>query len=174
MVQLILTILAISLTAATVVASLNYLPWWYRTANDTEQVLRTSLRQLERAYKADARNNGGAPAEVTADEDGGLEANFRAVLRLIPSAPTGFQWSYHQRPMDGSIWEGLHYFCLSTDGGASDGEWRGLKRLENLYSSEQYIVADSCGASAPSAVPESLPAPVSVTFYVTYIPGVDD
>jgi len=174
MTQLIITVLAIALTALTVLASLNYLPWWYQGAADTDHFLRGGMGALERGYKTLARDNAGVPPAVTADTDGGFETNFRPLLRLLPNAPEGYSWSYHQRPMDGSLWEGLNYFCLSAPaGGATIAEWKGVKRATALYSSEQAVVSDVCGASVNAATPTGFPAPFALTFYVTYVPGVD-
>ena len=50
MFQLILVVIAIALTAAMVVASINYIPWWYKSAADTEQSMRSSMSRLEQTY----------------------------------------------------------------------------------------------------------------------------
>lgn len=174
MVQLIISVMAIALTALTVLASISYIPWWYKKASDTDQVLRTSLVAVEKAYKAAARNNAGIPPAATGTGDGGFEAAFRPVLGLLPNAPRDFSWSYHVHPMDGTTWEGLNYVCLTSSEDASEGAWMGFKRAGALFSSEQYVLSDSCGDTTNSALPSSYPAPLALTFYVTYVPGVDD
>lgn len=172
--QLILTVMAIALTAATVVSSLNYIPWWYKTAADTDIVLRSSLPTLEKAYKAAARNNGGLAPAVTGDADGGFVANFQPILQLLPAAPRGYAWSYNQHPADSSQWDSLHYFCLSKAEPASIGDWRGFSRTQPLYSTAQFVMGSSCGQTTPSAEPASLPSSLALTFFVTFVPGVDD
>lgn len=174
MVQLLISVMAIALTALTILASISYIPWWYKKAADTDQVLRISLRSLDSAYKTAARNNGGIPPATTGASDGGFDAAFRPVLGLIPKAPSTFSWSYHQRPEDGTVWAGLHYVCLTATEDGTEGEWRGFKRAAAVFSSEQYVVSASCGDTTSSALPGSYPSELALTFYLTYVPGVDD
>lgn len=165
--QLIISVLAILLTALTLLASVNYLPHWYRAADDTDAAVRSSLKVLERSYKAYAKVNGGVGPTVLAESDGGFGTQFRPLVKLIPPAPAGYSWSYGQHPSDGSIWAGLHYFCLSSGTAAELGTWRGLIRARPAFSAEQYFLGNSCDAVANIAEPSSYPAPVSVTYFVT-------
>lgn len=174
MFQLIISVLAIGLTAVTVVSSLNYLPWWIKPASDIEVVLRNGLPTVERAYKAITRVNSGIAPATTADPDGGFVANFQPTLRLLPAAPVGYSWSYHQHPADGSQWDSLHYFCLTSSEPARLAEWKGFARMKALYSEEQFVMSDTCGSTVNQAEPAELPAPLAATFFVTFVPGVDD
>lgn len=174
MVQLIISVMAIALTALTVLASISYIPWWYKKAADTDQVLRASLTQLEKGYKAATRTSAGVAPTATGTGDGGFDANFRPVLGLLPRAPGAFTWSYHQHPADSSAWAGLNYFCLTSTEDGSEGEWHGFKRAGAVFSAEQYVVSDTCGDTTSAALPSSYPAPLALTFFVTYVPGVDD
>lgn len=174
MVQLIITIFAIALTAAIVVASVNYLPWWYRTANITEESLIKTMSVLEQTYDVAVRAaDGVAPAVIETDADRGLMANFGDLLKFTPLAPSGYTWTYGVHGDDGSRYANLGYFCLKPVGeGASEGVARGIMRTRNAYSPEQVVVASTCGANSSDPTPSEYPAPLHVTMYVVYTPGV--
>jgi hypothetical protein len=165
--------MAIALTAATVVASLNYIPWWYKPAAAAELVLRKSLPLVGAAYKELARSNGGLPPTVTGAADGGFSAAFLPLLNLPPAAPRGYGWSYHRHPVDSSDWSGLNYLCLSSAADGNISSWKGFRRVHSVYSTAQVVLGSACGATANVAEPEELPAPLALTFFVTYVPGVD-
>jgi len=173
MFNLVIVIITIALTAALALASINYLPWWTKSASDVDTVARTSMNQLERAYDVTVRAaNGTAPAP-TGDADGGLMSQFGPVLRFTPVAPAGFSWRYGRYSGTDPRYANLDYFCLTptaTGKGASEGVYRGFQRARNLYSREQVILAASCGATADGAKPTMYPAPVSVTMFVLYTP----
>jgi hypothetical protein len=177
MIQLVIVIITIALTAALALASINYLPWWHKSAGDAEQVVRSSLVQLEQAYDATVRAaNGTAPA-VTGDADGGLMAQFGAVLKFQPAAPAGFTWTYGQHANDGTRYAGLNYFCLrpvvqAADQGAGEGVYKGLQRARSIYSPDQVVISAACDATADSGLPTAYPTPVYVTMFVRYTSGV--
>lgn len=171
--QLILSVLAIVLTAATLVSTLNYLPWWQRGAADVNQVLRTSLPRIDAAYKEAARRNAGIPPAVTGEADGGFVSGFQDVLGILPAAPRDFSWSYHQHPNDGSAWANLHYVCLTSSTDSQRDSWAGARAARPVFSSQQYIVSASCGDTVSNPEPADYPAPLAITFFVTYVPGVD-
>lgn len=171
--QLILTVFAIVLTAATLVSTLNYLPWWQRGAADVNEVLRASLPRLDAAYKEAARQNAGVPPAVTADSDGGFVANFQDLLGVLPAAPQTFTWSYHQHPNDGSVWANLHYVCLTSNEQSERDAWAGARAARPVFSSQQYIVSSTCGSTVSDPEPAAYPAQLAITFFVTYVPGVD-
>ncbi len=172
--QLILAVLAIALTAASLAATINYLPWWLKSASDSDLLLRRGLPLLEKTYKAVTRANLGIAPAVTTAADGGFASNFQSVLLLPPAPPPGFSWSYGQHALDGSTWSGLHYFCLSQTGPADIADWKGFARAKQMFSSEQYVINASCGETVNMAEPVSFPADLALTFYVTFIPGIDD
>lgn len=174
MFQLIITIAAIALTSALLVASINYIPWWYKSAADTEEVTRKSLLLVEQAYDVVTRAANGVPPAVGAGADGGFAANFQPVLKLMPAAPAGFSWRYGQATVGEGSWANLHYFCLEFTGdeeGAGEGAWRGMQRVSALYSPQQLVLGNSCGDTA-AYIPSSYPAPLAVTLFVAYTPGI--
>lgn len=170
MLQLILTIVAIALTAAFLAASVNYIPWWYKSAADTEEVIRKSLPLLEQAYDVATRaDNGTVPAVRDDLADGGFQSIFQPILKLTPAAPGNFRWKYGLNEANG-----LNWVCLENveSGGASEGAWRGVSRARSVYSEQQFVVSDSCGAVTNVALPTSYPTSLAVTFYLAYTPGV--
>ncbi len=175
MFQLVITVVAIALTAAVAVASINYLPFWFKTAASTELLMLDTAETLVRAYIAQARTTGQGPAVDANSADGGLQASFGDVLKFTPGAPVGFIWTYGQHPTDSSRWSGMHYFCLTpVEGsqGASEGVWRGIGRVQARFSTDQLVLGESCGDTSAAANPSSYPAMRSVTLFVTYVPGV--
>lgn len=173
--SLILTILSIALLSAVAVASVNYLPWWQKSANDTAEIVRKSMASLERSYELTLRAaNGIAPPVTGSSADGGLMAGFGSVLRFAPAAPAGYRWKYGQRTTpDGSLYEGLHYFCLepsSESAGLEKGIYQGVVRAVAVYSPEQAILAEECGATSRMEAPSEFPSQAKVTLFVTYTP----
>lgn len=175
MIQLIITIVAIALTAALLAASVNYLPWWQKYASDTESVVRTSAPLLEQAYDVVVRQANGVAPSVGAGADGGLMSNFGSVLKLPPAAPQGFTWKYGVKSGGSAPWAGLNYFCLEyTDEaeGAPVGAWQGLRRAAAVFSPQQYVLGNSCGDTTSVGTPSEYPAPLALTLYVAYTPGI--
>lgn len=173
--QLIITIVAIALTAALLAAGVNYVPWWYKSANDTEEVIRKSLPVLEQAYDVTVRQADGVAPAVQGTADGGLWAGFGPALGLTPAAPPGFTWRYGLKSEGLAPWSGLNYFCLEYTGrpeGAPVGPWQGARRATAVFSAQQLILGNSCGQTMSAPNPPSYPAPLALTFYVAYTPGV--
>lgn len=173
MIQLVIVIITIALTAALALASINYLPWWHRTANDAEQATRTSMAQLEQAYDTTVRTANGVAPAPTGDPDGGLMSQFGAALRFTPVAPPGYTWTYGHYSGSDSRYTNLDYFCLTpTNTGAGEGVYRGLERARTIYSRDQAILGAQCGDTVDMAQPTSYPAPVKLTMFVLYTPQV--
>ncbi|MCC5612245.1 hypothetical protein LC612_37380, partial [Nostoc sp. CHAB 5834] len=151
-----------------------YIPWWQKPSQDVELTIRAGFSQMEQAYDVITRANDGEPPSVSAGADGGFAQNFRPLLKFLPAAPAGFQWEYGAHPSDGSMWAGLNYFCLkSTTVGAADVvAWKGASRAASVFSPEQYMMNSECGAITSVATPANLPSQLSITFYVSYVPGV--
>jgi hypothetical protein len=171
MVNLILVILSISLTAATLFASLNYLPGWAGTARTTHDLTRYGFLTLEKAFAAQVAKDAGVPAARTDEADGGLFTNFSAYYGYLPQAPKGYAWKYGDNGTD-------YYFCLYPTAGnpiASEGLWRGLNRVRNLFSDEQYFIVpggvSACGAPLP-ATPQSAEAKAPPAAYPALISAV--
>lgn len=175
MFQLIIVVLAIALTAALVMVTVKYLPWWTLNANRVEDATRTSLLRLDQAYDVAARAANGVPPSVTADPDGGFVLNFRPVMRLLPAAPQNTVWVYGQHPVDATPYSGMHYFCLktTTGGGGDEALWRGVNRARGTFSSDQAYLNSACGAISSVSLPTTFPAPLALTFFVAYVPGID-
>jgi hypothetical protein len=171
--QLLITIIAIALTGLLIAATINYLPWWYQTASHVEDTTRTSLGRLEQAYDVTTRANNGTSPVVTDESDGGFRSNFLAVLKLMPATPGGTSWNYGQHPQDGTSFAGLHYFCLvTTSEGTDEGTWRGATRARAGFSEEQVFVNSGCGATSSVNLPLAFPAPLALTMFVAFTPGI--
>lgn len=173
MFQLLPIIWGITLLSATVLATINYAPWWWKSAADIEQSVRATMTQLDGAYSAVIRQaNGVAPAPDGAKADGGLMDNFGSLIRLPPFAPAGFTWVYGTHPEDGSMHSGLNYFCLRSTMPLNEASHRGIYRAKALYGSSQAVFNDGCGATVDKTRAPKPPASGAMTFYVVYTPGV--
>lgn len=187
--QLILTVLTIALVASLTMASINYLPAWAPAAKDTHALVEQGAKTLERAFvlRAEA-NDGVAPGGADVDQlrtDGGLEPNFQDYYPFLPRAPGGYSWTYgytmeSQLIADGYAGNGaggLYWFCLypSSGSGATEGQYRGFKRAQQLFPVTQFYVntagAAACGRPINSLHPSSFPTPAVVTLFVRYVPG---
>lgn len=175
MFQLIIVVLAIALASTLLMVSVKYLPWWNRTATLIEESTRSSLVQLEQAYDIAARANNGTPPARTLSPDGGYEENFRPILRLMPKAPGNSVWVYGQHPADGGLYANMHYFCLKATGtGADEPLWRGVNRAKGAFSDEQaFISNEDCDRLSSVSLPSVYPAPLFLTYFVAYVPGID-
>jgi hypothetical protein len=171
MFQLILAIVAIALSAAQMLAGLNYTPAWVKTASDTDLVARTSMQTLEQAFDIATSANSGTPPTVTAAADGGLATNFLSIIKFTPAAPQGYQWIYGQHANDGSRYANMYYFCLSPTAGAqaTQGIYRGIQRSMSIFPADEVYVNTGCGATVDYATPTSFPASMALTMYVSYV-----
>ena len=173
MFQFLIALFASALTGLLLAASINYIPWWFKIATDVETTTRSSLTRLEQAYDVATRAGNGVSPAVTAEPDGGFRSNFLPVLQLMPAAPAATAWQYGQHAQDGGPFAGLHYFCLAgTSAGVDEGTWRGVNRARAGFSDEQVFVGASCGATASDALPSGFPAPLALTMFVAFTPGI--
>lgn len=179
MVNLILVLLSISLTAATLFASMNYMPGWASSAADAQHITRHGFVELEKAFQASLnRAEGQAPAP-TVEPDGGLVSNFSADYSYLPKAPKGFAWKYGFNGSD-------YYFCMypqQGSAGVSEALWRGMKRARKVLSDQQFFLVPggvaSCDSPSPAGVnlttdPDSFPVTVSALYLLRYTPPVPD
>lgn len=157
---------------AIILASINYAPWWWKSASDQEQLVRSSLVQIDTAYSLVTRLNNGEPPVPLAAPDGGLMSNFGSYLKLAPAAPRGFQWAYGQHADDGSAYAGLNYFCMNSNSQLDEASVRGILRAKSLYGANQAFFASTCGATANTIGLKDKPSGGALTFYVVYTPGV--
>jgi hypothetical protein len=174
MVQLIITVFAIALTTATILAGINYIPWWHKSAVSVEAITHSSLNQVEQAYDIATRAANGTPPGVSADADGGFSSIFVPVLKFEPAKPARYSWSYGKHAVDGSAYSGLNYVCLTpTDASAgTEGVWKGFRNAKAVFSSSQFFINSTCGVTVNAATPSSYPSNAVVTFYVAYTPGI--
>lgn len=172
---LIITIMAIMLTSAMVVSTVNYLPSWQASAQLNSRLVETGFERLERAYQVYAAEHLDVPAAPDASADGGLTTHFGALLGFVPRAPDGFFWYYGQRPLDAGPYAGMHYFCLAPlDAVAgTEGVVRGTMRLRRVVPQDQVVFAAACGATADWVAPTQYPQALHTTYYVSYVPGMD-
>jgi hypothetical protein len=175
MISLITTILAISLLAAMLLITVNYLPGWQSTSKQTSALVLNSFNDLRGAFAsawtADNVNSYKTgtyldpPASGTGD--GGLEANFGPYM-YTPGAPAGYTWAYGHSSVNG-----LSYFCMyPTGSGANFGVFEGIKSAIRSFggSSGQITLASggsaACGSTSNSAPPASYPANYALTLFV--------
>ena len=173
--QLVITVIAIVLTAMLAMATINYLPWWYKTASDTEIATRTSLVKLEQTYDVATRAAGGVPPTPTTDDDGGFAAHFLPIIKFTPALPTGYEWVYGKQPADGTKYAGLNYFCMRPVGSVKmdKGVYVGIKRAKVTFPADQVFLSENCDSSTTNAPePAEFPAPLRVKLFVNYVPGI--
>lgn len=152
-------------------ATVSYIPWWYKTAEESAATAAKGLSIVEQGYDVAARLNDGVPLEPTAAPDGGFSSLYTPVLKILPAPPLGFTWSYGKNTAGVAPWNGLHWFCLKTSD-VNEGSWRGLRRLRAVYSPEQLVMATSCGATSNISLQGEAPSELALTLYVAYVPGV--
>lgn len=178
MLNLILVVLSISLTAATLFASMNYLPSWNSSASDTNATVRAGFIALEKAYLAKVAADGGLVPPPVAVQDGGLATNFSGHYGYLPKAPPGYAWKYGNNGTS-------DYFCLYSANGsaiAHKGVWEGMNRARKMLSDEQYFIVPggvaACDAATPAtpqseavkAPPANYPALIAAVYLVKYVP----
>lgn len=171
MAQLIMTVLAIALMSATVLASVNYLPWWAGSVEINERAVRSALVKLETAYVVNARLYAQSALDPNGDTDGGLMSLYGATLGFAPGAPPGYIWVYGKQTASGSYLN-THYFCLRPSASLPSADQhavRALRRAAQGYSTQQFIVSTACGAVAQGDVSSAAPF---LTFYVRPVPDV--
>lgn len=175
MVELIMVMLAIVLTAGMLTAAANYLPTWQNTAEVTYQLSKKGFDTLEQSFQLKSKELAGEPASLV-QADGGLSTLFQPFYGYLPKAPEGMAWKYGEIPGVPST----KYVCLYAVQPLSEGAVRGLYRLAKLYSVGDAIDAKisfnagagNCGGVNDGYVESNMPAYVSVTYKLKYIPGV--
>jgi hypothetical protein len=174
MTSLILTVIAIVLLSATALITVNFTPGSAKESVELAPVIRRGALQLEQAFMLYAKAHDGAAPAVTGQQDGGLKDTFSAYQGFLPAVAPGYQWIYGNS--GGSAQAGYantSYFCLaplSPGALTSRGKIGGAQRAQLLLSPEQAFVAPSCGATSNASY-ETLPAQMSFTFFVRYVPG---
>lgn len=176
MVNLILVLISISLTAATLFASMNYMPGWATSASDAHHLTRHGFVSLEKAFETSLSRTEGAAPGPTVDPDGGLATNFSADYGYLPKAVKGYAWKYGFNGTD-------YYLCMypQNAAGASEATWRGFKRTRKMLSDQQYFLVQggvaSCDSPSPASVnivadPAEFPLSISAVYLLRYTPPV--
>lgn len=161
MVHLIITVIAIALSALVVGVSIQYLPGSRVLTDETAQALRSGIAHLEQGVLAERRASAAA-VNTYASPQALTSATFQPYL-LIPKAPggAGSGWSYGTTAALGQA----AYVCLNAKA-VAEPVYKGLWRVKAAsYSDAQMTISTvGCGATADSAQP-AFPAP---DVYVTY------
>jgi hypothetical protein len=166
MVQLLITVFSIILTALLIMVGITYAPWWYRTADATEELTKSSLHVMEQAYDVAARLNNGVVPLVTAEADGGFVSNFQPILKILPAAVPQFQWKYGEA-------YGLNYFCMESVGPTvNEGVVRGILRAKGVFSDSQVFVNTICGAQTNEFPDPRETGRLALTMFVAFVPGI--
>lgn len=172
MVNFILAIFSIMLTAATVISTMNYLPGGAKVTAEAYNVSKTGIVTLEKAFKKYMSVNGAVYPPQTLAADGGLSQYFASYYGYLPKATTGYAWKYGYNGAN-------YYICMSPatgNSGATYPLWRGWTRTRNVLSDQQYFILSSCGATPPAtpqsaaakAAPASFPAPLALVYTLRY------
>jgi hypothetical protein len=186
MLQLILVVLAILLTAMYLLVIVNYVhPANLGTNSATSYGSMTvsGFEALQEAYKKAtspaASAFGVLPTSTLIDQtappvngsvpDGGLAAGFMPLyLHALPAAPAGYMWSY-----GGNSAAGANWFCLSPAPGlgaiTSEAVYRGLVKAQSRFNGHFAVTIGgqtSCGNPSSSGLPAGgFPADYVATFY---------
>lgn len=140
-----------------------------RSELDVEYVVRQGLVSFQRGYQVLTEQAEGIPPAAQLEaQDGGLEAHFRPLLRLMPAAPQGYKWSYARQNAGAPAWADADYVCLSPSGSTVQGASHGAWSASHFFEPGRYVLNTYCGAA------ESLPlaslGEVYLTFYLAYEP----
>lgn len=176
MLQLILTVMAVSLTGALVAATLSYMPGWLLDYNKAKEISPKGFCRLERSTLDEITARGGFPmASVAQGEtldgvsypysDGGLAGYMGARYRYLPKGIEGAQWLYGRTNVAG---QPTAYICLDGRAtGFSEGAWRALVALRNQLPSGQMTIGANCGDVTDSGSPSGFPVGAAVTLFIT-------
>ena len=170
MVHLILTVIAIGLSAALIGASINYLnPTWPLIDRVATQV-KSGVLSLEQGINqyavVNADVNVGLPTFPSVDT---WEADVTPSYTFLPKPPPNLTYTYGESTAQPTYLGPGHYVCLS--GAASEIQYKALVRAGREMSPQQYVLSDTCGATAAGTPPVTWPATVAATYWLTPIIG---
>ncbi len=174
MVQILLSFVLLSVLGMALLVSTFTAPHWFDPARMSATALGESLVRIEAAYDETLRAGNGVPLTASATSDGGFEQTLGPALGLRPFALPGYRWTFGERPADNTPLSGLRYVCLEpvAQGSAStESDYRVLAMLAATQSSNQTLLASSCGATAGSVF-GTFPTRIALTHYLMYTPGV--
>jgi len=162
MVQLIVTVISIALTALVVTVTVQYVPSGWTTTDETAKALRAGIKHLEAAVLAE-RKASAAPVNTYAAPQSLTGATFRPYV-IVPKAPggPGSGWSYGTTAAFGNA----AFVCL-TSTAVTKPMYRGFKRVKlSSYSDEQMTISTGgCGDTSDSPEPAFPAANVYVTYF---------
>lgn len=150
MINLIVSVLAIALTAICAMASINYMPWWQNSANSVESRMEGVFSDALSRFKEASAFYGEEPTP-SADADGGLNSLIISPFSKIglPVPKAGFTWSYGVNSNVNSPYYGVKFFCLTPPpSGLNYGEYVGMHRAFNVAPAS--VIAESetsCGGA---------------------------
>lgn len=155
--QLILTLMAIALSAATLFTTVSYVNPSMAVSQDASAKVYSGVLDLETAWGD----------YYTANSAYLPTANWRNVLTpaytFMPRTPTNTQWNYGHSTG--------YYFCLSPVGNAAvvtQAQYTGLLLFMQKVSSQQAFIGQTgCGATVNGARPSTWPAKVYLTYWVS-------
>lgn len=177
MLQLILTVMAIGLTALVITATLSYTPRWLMDYNKAKEPLAKGFCRLERTGLDEIAVQPGQLPMPTLNQgddwngtpypyvDGGLAAYLGARYRFLPVSPEGSTWRYGRTTVAGTP---TGYICLdATVNGLSEGAYRALLNLKSVIPPGQLTISGACGSTADAAEATTFPAGLSATLFIT-------
>jgi hypothetical protein len=169
MMQLILVVLAIALTASYLLISINYInPANLGTSSATNygKLTIAGFEAMQNGYKKAttplSTAFGMTPSTPLTDRAaptviGGL------LLPVLPAAPPGYGWSYGGNSATYNNW-----VCLSPLGGnpTTQAIYSGLIKAGTRFSTSYSVTSGACGSTASSAPPVGFPAAYSATLWL--------
>lgn len=176
MLQLILTVMAISLTGAILAATLSYAPGWTYDYQQAKDVVAKGFCRLERTALDEIAARGGFPMAAVAQgetfngtpypyTDGGLAGYLSARYRFLPKSAENAVWQYGRTVLNG---EPTAFVCLdATATRLSEGAYRATAILRKTLPAGQMTISNACGSTTDMATPSAFPAATAVTLFVT-------
>ena len=153
MLQLLMVVMALSLSAAMALASINYLPGDRMAVREVESITREALVDLRTGWE-DYRTIHGTELAVT----DGLAVLTPSYVFLPPAPAAGLTWSYGGDPAVG------YWFCLS--GEMSEIAHTAFERNARYFSPQAYFLDDDCGSLTSGGLPTRYPAERGLTLWV--------
>lgn len=164
MLNLIIVVMSIALTASLIAVSVSYTPTWVVDYQRNLPIVTKGFCKLEGSVLDYLEYAGEttAPAPL-ADADGGLNALFGAHYKFLPQVVDQGQWAYGEGTVNSQTYG---YICLAG-ASISEGTYVALKRLQGTLPQGQFVLGNACGATTDVAEPTTFPATIRPTLYIT-------
>lgn len=171
MFQLILTIIAIGLTAALLLVSITYLNPNLKKSQALADSAIVEMQEMSQVYSIiTAASDGTAPA-TTSDADGGFSSIFLPYLKFPPKIIPGYTISYHKMGVTTNVYSELNYFCMTpTSAVQGDIIEKTLPKIRQEFPSGQVITTNSSCADPLSGAGTSFSDLPKIVYFVRYIP----